>query len=412
MSAVDLLKNWKENNPQVKNIVLFVSDALRWDYTPSAISSLGVTFKCVASGTYTATSFPSIVTGIYPQHHGVFSFWDRLPNYVSSILHMRDYNTSLMTENTWVGYNPPESAPIYSILSHRKRVPLEELKPPFVYLEDEKGGHCPYGWSSENTEYEEWDCQTFFRDYGKKEKKILREKYREGIERSVRVFKRRMKLIEERGLTDETLMIFLSDHGELLGEYGGIVGHEILTAPEIVYVPTIFIHPDLPKGKFFDKEGIIRHVDLYPTISDLIKNKLTNKIDGKNLFKSKKLPNYGYTYYYKKKEKKNSNKYLLSYEIKEKSIWDKDGGYLFREEPSLIMRLFRSCYLTVLSNSSINAIYQRELMKKLNFFNMMRNYYKLLKYLCKSTIKYCSPSFSLEEAHKLKVHFDYENVVY
>jgi hypothetical protein len=45
-----------------------------------------------------------------------------------------------------------------------------------------KGGHCPYGWSATNREYEEWDCASFFRDFGKKDEGALRAKYREGVQ--------------------------------------------------------------------------------------------------------------------------------------------------------------------------------------------------------------------------------------
>ena len=106
----------------------------------------------------------------------------------------------------------------------------------------------------------------------------------------VRVFKKRLDIIEKRDLKDDTLIIFLSDHGELLGEYGGLVGHGEVTVPEVVYVPVIFIHPDLPEELNFKNEGVLRHIDLYPTICDII-GKYDKRIsDGINLFKAKRLP--------------------------------------------------------------------------------------------------------------------------
>ena len=396
MSSIEIMRVWKEKNPQVENIMLFVSDSLRWDYTPKSVMSQGITFKTISSGTFTAVSFPSIVTGLYPQHHGVHTFRDRLSKDIRNLLNLQGYNSSLWTENTWIGFDPPESSPLHQLLQHKNRVSLEELEPPFIYLENEKGGHCPYGWSFMDMEYEEFDCISFFRDYGKKGEEALRKKYQEGIERSVKEFEKRMQVINKRGLADNTLVIFLSDHGELLGEYGGVIGHQSLTAPEVVYVPTIFIHPDLPKGRNFEKEGVFRHVDLYPTICDLLNRNKSRKTDGVSLFNIKKLPDIGYTFLKHKMKKGEGVKSLINYELKEVSFWDKDGGYLFREGAGLL-RLLRVFYVTILCNSSTIAIYQRERLKRTPFPETLKNFYKLLKYFYSPTIKYKYPSFSPEE---------------
>jgi len=390
MSAASLLKNWKKRNPQIKNIVLFISDALRWDYTPKSVLSRGVAFKTVSSCIWTPASFSSIVTGLYPQHHGVYSFCeDRLAEKVSSLLNLYGYNTSLWTENTWIGYDQPTSSPLYRLLRAKYRVSLKDLQPPFVYLEDEKGGHCPYGWSATDKDYEEWDCLRFFQDFGKRNEKMLRKKYQEGVERSAREFESRMRIIDDRGLADETLVIFLSDHGELLGEYGGVVGHGELTAPEVVYVPTVLIHPDLPGGKSFEKEGVLRHVDLYPTLCDLLSRRVETRVDGVSLLTIEKLPDLGFTYFIEKGK-------ALSHELKEVSVWDKDGGYLFRRGASLPLLILRAFHLTMLSNSSLTAVYQRQRMRK--FPSTLKNYGKLLTHFCRVSTKYGSPNFSLKQA--------------
>lgn len=401
MSAVDLIKGWKESNPQIKNILLFISDSLRWDYTPKSVSSRGVTFKTIASGIWTPASLSSLVTGLYPPRHGVHYFRDSLPKGISSILSLQGYNTSVWTENTWIDFDPPESSPLYGLLQHRNRVCLEELEPPFIYLEDEKGGHCPYGWSFEDEEYKEWDCRAFFRDCGKRGKEMLRERYQKGIERSVREFNSRMRVIEQRGLEEDTLVIFLSDHGELLGEYGGIVGHGLLTSPEVVYVPTVFIHPNLPEGKSFENEGVLRHVDLFPTICDILSKPITKKVDGLSLFNIEKLPNFGYTYFLERQGKKWGTNSLLNYELKEVSVWDTEGGYLFREGTGPMLRLLRAIYHTVLSNS-----YQREIIKRMTLPDVLRSYSATLRCLCSSFAEYGSPSFGLKKARALKTDFE------
>jgi arylsulfatase A-like enzyme len=207
MPALDVLREWKRGTPQIENVVLFVSDALRWDFTPDSVLSQGVAFRAVASGIRTPISFPSIVTGLYPPRLGVYSFYRQgLPSKIASLLNLPGYNTSLWTENCWTDYDPITSAPLYRILGHPKRISLEDIKPPFVYVEDEKGGHCPYGWSPIDRDYAEGDCLSFFRDFGRKGVGVLREKYQEGARRTAREFQKRMRVLDQRGIARKTLV--------------------------------------------------------------------------------------------------------------------------------------------------------------------------------------------------------------
>ena len=86
---------------RANNIVIFVSDSLRWDYLPDEIRDMSVTFKSIASSLYTASSFPSIVSGLYPNQHKVLSFHHQFPDGVVSILNLPGYNTSFWTGNTF-----------------------------------------------------------------------------------------------------------------------------------------------------------------------------------------------------------------------------------------------------------------------------------------------------------------------
>jgi len=145
----------------------------------------------------------------------------------------------------------------------------------------------------------------------------------------------------------------------------------------------------LPRGKSFEKEGVLRHVDLYPTICDLLGKRVETRVDGVSLLDAKKLPYLGFAFFVEKGR-------TVSHELKEVSVWDKDGGYMFREGLGLPLLLLRAFYLTALCNSSITAIYQRQKLRR--FPNAFKNYGKLLKYFCRPFTKYGSPSFSLEHA--------------
>ncbi len=394
LSILNAIKDWHMSHPKIKNVVLFVSDALRWDYLPKEVSSMGITFKAVASGTWTAISFASIISGVYQPRHGVYAFNSgESPIESNTLLNMGGYNSSIWAENNWLAFDPPTSGPLYDTLGCKNRTSLKDLKTPFIYLEDEKGGHCPYGWSSVNKEYAEWDCTSFFSDFGRKSVNELRERYRVGVQRSLSEFQNRLKIIEDRGLWDETLVIFLADHGELLGEYGGIVGHEHFTAPEVVYVPIVLIHPDLPKGVTCEHEGVLRHVDLYPTICSIIGRRIPS-VDGFSLINMEKLPEFGFTYYVEK-GKIRRRKYTLE----EISLWDKSGGYVFRTGLNKFQRLYRGVYQTALTPDSLTAIYQRQRLQ--HFPWMIKDYKNALSYYSKSYIKYGSPSLKEKEARLL-----------
>ena len=42
----------------IENIVIYVCDSLRWDYTPESIMDMGITIKTVASSLYTHLPSP------------------------------------------------------------------------------------------------------------------------------------------------------------------------------------------------------------------------------------------------------------------------------------------------------------------------------------------------------------------
>jgi hypothetical protein len=393
MTANEILKQWKKDNPQVENIVIFVSDALRWDHLPPTIAQRGITFKTIAASAFTASSFPSIISGLSPNHHGVVSFFNKLPKDLPTLLNTPGYNTSLWLENTWIDAEHTGQSELHQLLNCKNAVSLEHLTTPFIYLEDEKGGHCPYGWTEDDI-YKEIECRKFFKDYGKKSNSELRQRYQAGINRSVNEFEKRLRILEKRNLLDTTLILFLSDHGELLGEYGGIIGHGFPTTPEIAYVPTVLMHPNLPAGLNFENEGVLRHIDLYPTIAELLNKKTSRNVDGISLFSTEKIPTIGITYY-----NTEIRMPIITYQLTEKSIWDKTGGYLFREGSNILFQLLYGIYDITISQR-VHGLYLRGQLQQKKF-KMIKNYGTILKNMCRSPIRYSSPGFNLEKAERM-----------
>lgn len=88
-------------------------------------------------------------------------------------------------------------------------------------------------------------------------------------------------MLEERGLADNTVILFLSDHGAHFGDkhlYGKWSPYEAsLQIPFIVYDP----RPTAPKGVISDK--MVLNIDVAPTLLDLAGVELPEVIDGKSL---------------------------------------------------------------------------------------------------------------------------------
>jgi len=72
--------------------------------------------------------------------------------------------------------------------------------------------------------------------------------------------------LKESGLLDKTIVVVTADHGELLGEDGGPVGHGWVMTPELANVPLIIMDPAHPG--YHINPTIGSQVDLMPTILD------------------------------------------------------------------------------------------------------------------------------------------------
>lgn len=95
----------------------------------------------------------------------------------------------------------------------------------------------------------------------------MRAEYRQGAKLSAERFEGYIAELRERGVLDRTLVVFTSDHGELLGK-GGEVGHTSPLRPELTYVPTVFVHEGLSAEDFHADPGsdVVEHVDVVTTI--------------------------------------------------------------------------------------------------------------------------------------------------
>lgn len=92
-----------------------------------------------------------------------------------------------------------------------------------------------------------------------------------------------IKALSLRGLLENTIVVFTSDHGELFGEHyggGGCFGHWGDYWEQLVHVPLIITGPGIPKRK--REKTVLSHLDLMPTLKDYLGVKFKDNAQGKS----------------------------------------------------------------------------------------------------------------------------------
>ena len=97
-----------------------------------------------------------------------------------------------------------------------------------------------------------------------------------------------MKLLLERNMFDNSLIIVTSDHGQLLGEYGRI-GHGTFLYDELLNIPLLIKYPKNMEIEFYDASSkYIGLINLKPFILHLLSDK--NKANDGSLYSDTVFP--------------------------------------------------------------------------------------------------------------------------
>lgn len=294
----------------VKNVLLYACDALRWDELPADVADRGVAFKTVAQSTWSPPCFATLSTGLYPEKHGVLKFHHELADGVETA-----YDIDGLDGAYYNKHSNDRLADVFGVPQDRTVADLEE---PFFYVERDLTTHAPYD------DVDSTDVGVYLDEVGSDWDRLQRD-YRNGVRKSVDIFEERLEVLRDRGMLEDTLVIFTADHGESLGEYGDI-GHSNPTCPEIAYVPTVFMHPSLSAESFTadpDSE-IIEQVDVVETALAAIGFD-DIPTDGVDLGSRTRSDPVGYNYV--RVEKKGVSFY------ESRSTWDHGGGHVFLTNP-------------------------------------------------------------------------------
>ncbi len=321
-----------------QGVILIWADALRWDHLKaygysretapvlSRMAAEGALFHdCVSQATWTLPSTSSLLTSLYQTTHGVVDLGeDVLPvtaTTMPEVFHDAGYATLSFSSIWFTGrqfnmhqgfdelheYDPPVEKISKTAREYVNRLLgwLEAHRevPFFVFLHV-YDPHAPY------EPYPPYD--TLWADPARKKeyesivgpfsKKMtlptLKELEKAGIDPdeffslmkdwydgSIRAMDteigRILERLEELGLDDKTLVIFMSDHGEQFLDHGGM-GHSTTVYSEATHVPLIIRWPGVvPEGaEVFET---VRTIDLMPTILELCRLPLPEGMQGQSL---------------------------------------------------------------------------------------------------------------------------------
>ena len=264
------------NSKYIDNVVIFIADSTRYDALPNSITERGVSGRMIAPSTYTASSIPSILTGRYPADHGVWGFNDQLSE--TPFLFRQVEHTGYRADTIWTQLSPADKPPL-RMTQVSPGTSIESIDEPFVYVEHDKGGHAPYGYSfSECGSVEE-----YYTDYVNDPEPIL-EHYQRSISNACERFIAAISILKNRGLFDRTLVILTADHGELLGEskHGHVYGHGHPMTPELVEVPVVFCGAGLPETERYPE--LISGVDIASTALAALDHEVPSQLSGRDLW--------------------------------------------------------------------------------------------------------------------------------
>jgi len=155
--------------------------------------------------------------------------------------------------------------------------PHTPINPPKRFVDMYNNEEIPLPIMGEENEY-----MPFLKDLSKKDWKEIIVKYLALVTHLDECVGQIINTLKEENLFDNTLIIFTSDHGEFLGDYGKI--QKGMPYDCILNVPCIITYPKEIKEGIIIKE-LVEAVDIVPTILDFCGIQVPEFIQGKTLKK-------------------------------------------------------------------------------------------------------------------------------
>lgn len=138
------------------------------------------------------------------------------------------------------------------------------------------GGHWP------------WDCSKISPVFGNK---TNYQKYLSLLRHQDTIIQQLVENLETHGYLQNTIIIIVGDHGDGFGQFYGGPGHNgRLLYEDVVRVPFLIYHPKLANIKLVISTPV-QHIDVAPTLLNLLKIKVPESFQGRVLLESQSLPN-------------------------------------------------------------------------------------------------------------------------
>lgn len=305
------------------NVIIYLIDALRADHlgcygyetatSPNidALAKDAILFEnAIAQSSWTRTSVASIFTGLYPKTHGVKSENDALPSEATTlaeILRAAGYRTAAFVANSTVGkpfgFNQGFVDSVYfdwklsDAVNKQAFAWLEAKthKQPFFLYVHTIDPHAPYGPPRDFREQFAAGVRSIDIGSVSNIKKLHQKKipvtqtliadlvslYDAEIAFNDHNFGSLMKELRKNELYEETLIIFVSDHGEQFYEHEAWE-HTTSLHREVLHVPLMIKLPSSGTGgQRIAKQA--QHIDILPTILDYLGLDIPTQVEGRSL---------------------------------------------------------------------------------------------------------------------------------
>lgn len=313
------------------NIILYVVDTLRADAlgrygrgeaaSPNldALADEGVLFESAwANASWTRASVGTLLTGLYPWHHGAESRSDRLPATVTTlaeVLGEHGYSSALVNTNPNVGsffgfgrtfdtvielYEPVEKTKVSArdlitssdVVTAKSAGWLASVREPFFLVVVSIDPHAPYippkRFDPRGVDPKRQMRGRFQflrrRSFTPEDQDRIRELYAAEVAFNDESLGELLSVVDGVAAPENTIVVVTSDHGEEFWEHG-LRGHGKTLSDEVLHVPLLIRHAGNERVEPGRREpAAVQLVDVLPTVLDLAGLPVPDGLDGRALF--------------------------------------------------------------------------------------------------------------------------------
>jgi arylsulfatase A-like enzyme/Flp pilus assembly protein TadD len=289
------------------NIILITLDTVRADrmgflgsklgLTPQldALASQSVVFEhAYSQAPITPVSHATILTGTYPQYHGIRNFGDRLPPsvpFLPDILHSQGYHTGafvgsiILDPKNGFASGFERGFDVYSAGFHRQKT--GERREASMQRRGEVTLGYVLEWLGHRQKgpfflwFHLWDAHDPYNPPEPFRSRFPNQPYNGGIAYVDATVGKLLDYLRTQGLYDNSLIAVAADHGESLGEHGELT-HSIFLYDATIHVPVLLKLPgNRSAGQRVSATASL--VDLSPTLIDLLGQTPPQSMQGRSL---------------------------------------------------------------------------------------------------------------------------------